>query len=103
MYPVLLKKMVDLRLYMYNKASKIAVFPLTRTTLYQTADSVKVQNKNVKHRPSTKHQYFHKITDPTLFFSREKIEKKNLPTDQLFMLVETQLLFLRLSILMRVT
>ena len=37
--------------------------------------SVKMQNKQVKHRPSTKYSYFHNITGPTLFFSGEIIEK----------------------------
>ena len=37
--------------------------------------SVKMQNKKVKHQPSTKYLYFHKITGSTLFFSGEKIEK----------------------------
>ena len=62
--------------------------------------SVKMQNKKVKHRPLTKHLYFHKITGPTLFFSGEKnrkIKKKKflLPTNLFFfgMLVETQLFF----------
>ena len=59
-----------------------------------------MQNKNVKHRPSTKYLHFHKITGPFLFFSGEKIEKKKkkkkkilLLTDQFFfsMLAETQL------------
>ena len=34
-----------------------------------------MQNKNVKHRPSTKYLYFHKITGPTLFCFGEKVEK----------------------------
>ena len=64
-----------------------------------------MQSKKVKHRPSTKYLYFHKITGPILFFSGEKkrkIKKKKkkflLPTDHFVfsMLVETQL-FLRLS------
>ena len=59
---------------------KIAVFPLTQPTLFQTSDSaiflsIKMQNKTVKHQPSTKYLYFHKITGPTVFFSGEKIEK----------------------------
>ena len=44
---------------------KIALFPLTWPTLFQTPDSVKMQNKTVKHGPSTKYLYFHKITGPT--------------------------------------
>ena len=62
---------------------KIAVFPLARPTLFQITDcyflSVKMQNKKVKHCPSTKYLFFffccfffHKIKDPTLFFSGEK-------------------------------
>ena len=57
-----------------------------------------MQNKKVKHRPSTKYLYFHKITGPTLFFSGEEEKKKKkkkkieknikkeflLPTDQFF-------------------
>ena len=47
--------------------------------------SVKMQNKKLKHRPSTKYLYFHKITGPTLFFSGENRNKKFLlPTDQNF-------------------
>ena len=34
-----------------------------------------MQNKKVKHQPSAKYLYFHKITGPTLFFSGERIEK----------------------------
>ena len=49
--------------------------------------SVKMQNKKIKHRLSKQYLYFHKITDPTLFFSGEenrKIKKKFLlPTDQI--------------------
>ena len=41
-----------------------------------------MQNKKVKHRPSTKYLYFHKITDPTQFFSGDK-KKFLLPTDQI--------------------
>ena len=37
--------------------------------------SVKIQKEKVKHRPSTKYPYFHKITGPTLFCSGENIEK----------------------------
>ena len=82
------------------------MFPLTRPTLFQTSDSaiflsVKMQNKKVNHRPSTKYLYFHKITGPTLFFSGEKIVKKKkkksfsyLPTIFFFSLLEeTQLFF----------
>ena len=46
-----------------------------------------MENKKVKHRPSTKYLYFHKITGPTLFFSGEKTENKkkfHIPTDQIF-------------------
>ena len=73
------------------------MFPLTRPTLFQTPDcyflSVKMQNKKVKHRPSTQYPYFHKII---LCRKNRKIEKKFLqPTDQIFfsILVETQLYF----------
>ena len=34
--------------------------------------SVKMQNKKVKHRPSTKYPYFRKIAGSTLFFSGER-------------------------------
>ena len=79
------------------------MFPLTRPTLFQTPDcyflSVKMQNKKVKHRPSTKYWYFHTITGLTLFFSGEKNRKikksfSYLLTKLFFsMLVETQLFF----------
>ena len=60
-----------------------------------------MQNKKVKHQPSTEYLYFHKITGLTPFFSGEKIEKLKKsfpqPIDQIFffsiMLAETQLLF----------
>ena len=75
-----------------------------------------MQNKKLKHRPSTKYPYFHKITGPTLFFSGEEIEKKKkkkkknkqtnkkkkkkkkkrfsyLPTNFFSILAETQLFF----------
>ena len=78
----------------FTRRKKIGVFPLARPTLFQTPDSViflsvKMKNKNIKHRPSTKYLYFHKTTGPTLFFSEEKnrkIKKKKvfLPTDQFF-------------------
>ena len=63
----------------YTIMCKKAMFALTRQTLFQTPDcyflSVKMQNKKVKHIPSTKYPYFHKITGPTVCFSAEKLEK----------------------------
>ena len=35
--------------------------------------SVKMQNKKIKHRPSTKYLYFHKVTGPTLFWRKKKL------------------------------
>ena len=74
-----------------RRKKKIAVFPLTLLTLFHTLLcyflSVKVQNKKVKHRPSTKYLYFYKITGPILFFSGEKQKNKKKflqPTDQIF-------------------
>ena len=58
-----------------------------------------MQNKKVKHRPSTKYLYFHKITGPILFFSGEKRKKVSLTYRPIFffsMLVETASFLLRL-------
>ena len=69
---------------------KIAVFTLTQLILFQTSDcyflSVKMQNKNVKHQPSTKYLYFHKKKTWSCSFleKNRKIKKFLLPTDQFF-------------------
>ena len=58
-----------------------------------------MQNKKVKHQPSAKYLYFHKITDPTLFFSMRKNRKMKKSFSYLLtkffysMLAETQLQF----------
>ena len=72
---------------------KIAVFPLTRPTTFQTPDfaillSLKMQNKKVKHRPATKFPFFFFFflnyrPDPVLFWRKNrKIKKKVSPTYQ---------------------
>ena len=47
---------------------------------------VKMQNKKVKHQPSTKYLYFHKnyTSDPVLFWRKQQKKKFLLPTDHFF-------------------
>ena len=88
--PHTLNKISDM-LCAYNKALKKNCVSITRLTLFQTPNSaifysVKMQNKKVKHWPSTKYLIFIQL-QAWPFFSVEKIENKKkflLPTNQIF-------------------
>ena len=84
--------------------------PVSNTRLCYFFYQLKCKITEVKHRFSTKYLYFHKITGPTLFFSRVKIEKKKkkkkkkpfsyLPTIYLFSVCwRKHSYFLRLNII----